>query len=176
MQSDNHISKADKLEALFSTIVCETDSEKLNTLFNIQLKSSIEFSAEPCPQIIHSLYSKSLYGVIFSIVQNEVKSQEILKETFLKAKSEIQDYNPQNERFFTWVSAIARTKSFEYGYAGAALNVQQTNFESDDIANMIYIQGMSAEQVSVKTGLPLINVIKLLRKNIQALRDNKPVF
>lgn len=62
---------------------------------------------------IYQLYSKSLYGIIFSITRNEAISEEILQDVFLKIWNNALSYDANQGRFFTWILNIARNASID---------------------------------------------------------------
>lgn len=62
---------------------------------------------------IYELYSRSIYGIIFSIIRDEEVSEEILQDVFLKIWHEASSYNPEKGRFFTWILNIARNASID---------------------------------------------------------------
>ncbi len=62
---------------------------------------------------IYELYSRSIYGIIFSIIRDEEVSEEILQDVFLKIWHEASSYDPEKGRFFTWILNIARNASID---------------------------------------------------------------
>lgn len=62
---------------------------------------------------IYELYSRSLYGIIYSIIRDEAVSEEILQDVFLKIWHEAPSYDPEKGRFFTWILNIARNASID---------------------------------------------------------------
>ncbi|SFW12923.1 RNA polymerase sigma-70 factor, ECF subfamily [Sinomicrobium oceani] len=62
---------------------------------------------------IYELYSRSIYGIIFSIIRDEEVSEEILQDVFLKIWHEASSYDPEKGRFFTWILNITRNASID---------------------------------------------------------------
>ncbi len=64
-------------------------------------------------QRIYELYGNSLLGIIFSITQDEVVSQELLQDVFIKVWDKSNSYDPKKGRFFTWLLNIARNTAID---------------------------------------------------------------
>ena len=70
--------------------------------------------------ILYQQYAKTLYGVIFKILNHQELSKDVLQETFCKIWQRFPQYNPKKGRLFTWMLNIARnaaidkTRSKEY--------------------------------------------------------------
>ncbi len=62
---------------------------------------------------IYELYSKSLYGIINSIIHDDKIAEEILQDVFLKIWNSANTYDPAKGRFFTWILNIARNASID---------------------------------------------------------------
>lgn len=75
----------------------------------VQLQAGNEKSFEK----IYQLYSRSLYGIIYSIIRDEKISEEILQDVFLKIWENAASYNADRGRFFTWILNIARNASID---------------------------------------------------------------
>ena len=55
---------------------------------------------------LYDMYSSSLYGIIFRIVQQNELSEDILQETFLKIWNSFSSYDHEKGRLLTWVGKI----------------------------------------------------------------------
>ena len=75
----------------------------------VQLQAGNEKSFEK----IYQLYSRSLYGIIYSIIRDEKISEEILQDVFLKIWENADSYDSEKGRFFTWMLNIARNASID---------------------------------------------------------------
>ncbi|MGB0931707.1 MAG: RNA polymerase sigma factor [Chitinophagales bacterium] len=70
--------------------------------------------------ILYQQYAKTLYGVIFKVLNHQELSKDVLQETFCKIWQRFPQYNPKKGRLFTWMLNIARnaaidkTRSKEY--------------------------------------------------------------
>jgi RNA polymerase sigma factor (sigma-70 family) len=64
-------------------------------------------------EALYDMYSSSLYGVIFRIVQHEEIAEDLLQETFIKIWNSFSLYDPSKGRMFTWMVNIARNLSID---------------------------------------------------------------
>ena len=62
---------------------------------------------------IYQLYSKSIFGVIFTILKDEKLAEEVLQDVFLKVWEKAPTYDASKGRFFTWILNIARNASID---------------------------------------------------------------
>lgn len=105
-----------------------------------QLIVQLQNGNEKAFERIYRLYSRSLYGIVFSIIRDEAVSEEILQDVFLKIWNEAHSYNPEKGRFFTWILNIARNASIDRlrskEYKNSKLNMKDDYFsdilESDN--------------------------------------------
>ena len=62
---------------------------------------------------LYDMYSSSLYGIIFRIVQQNELAEDILQETFLKIWNSFSSYDQEKGRLFTWMANVARNLSID---------------------------------------------------------------
>lgn len=81
---------------------------------------------------VYSLYSEAILGVIYTIVQDQDLSEEILQDVFVKVWNNSKSYNIEKGRFFTWVLNIARNASIDSvrskAYKNSKKNLSTSNF------------------------------------------------
>ena len=81
---------------------------------------------------IYQLYSKSIFGVIFTILKDEKLAEEILQDVFLKVWEKAPTYDASKGRFFTWILNIARNASIDQlrsrSYKDLQKNVEDETF------------------------------------------------
>lgn len=81
---------------------------------------------------IYSMYSEALYGIIYSIVPDEVLAEELLQDVFLKIWTNATSYSSEKGRFFTWMLNIARNTAIDAtrskSYKNSKKNLSPTNF------------------------------------------------
>lgn len=64
-------------------------------------------------EALYDMYSSSLYGIIYRIIQDEESGQDLLQETFVKIWNSIDSYDETKGRLFTWMVNIARNLSID---------------------------------------------------------------
>ena len=64
-------------------------------------------------EALYSMYSSSLYGVIFRIITEETAAEDVLQETFVKIWHSFSSYNAEKGRLFTWMVNIARNMAID---------------------------------------------------------------
>ena len=63
---------------------------------------------------LHTMYSDSVYGIIFKIVKNKDVASELTQDVFLKIWNNAANYSSKKGRFFTWILNIARNSAIDY--------------------------------------------------------------
>jgi RNA polymerase sigma factor (sigma-70 family) len=63
---------------------------------------------------LYTMYSKSISGVVNTIVKNDDVAQEITQDVFIKAWNKSDSYSAKKGRFFTWILNIARNAAIDY--------------------------------------------------------------
>ena len=59
------------------------------------------------------MYSASLYGIIYRIVQHDEIAEDLLQETFVKIWNSFSSFDPAIGRLFTWMVNVARNLSID---------------------------------------------------------------
>ena len=81
---------------------------------------------------LYDMYSKNLYGVIFTILKDKEESEDILQEVFVRIWKNLDSYNEAKGRFFTWMLNIARNACIDKlrskGHANSLKNLSIDNF------------------------------------------------
>src|SRR5690606_24842811 len=93
---------------------------------------------------LYTMYSKAMYGIIYSIVLDENTAEEVLQDVFIKVWNNASTYSIEKGRFYTWLLNIARntandathTKQFK----NSKKNLNASNFvdittSSDNLNN-----------------------------------------
>lgn len=62
---------------------------------------------------LYQNYSNVLYGVIRRIIHDEQTSQDVLQDVFVKIWTNIERFNPEKGRIYTWMINIARNASID---------------------------------------------------------------
>lgn len=64
-------------------------------------------------EALYEMYSSSLYGVIYRVVQHEEIAEDLLQDTFLRIWNSFSSYDSSKGRLFTWMVNIARNISID---------------------------------------------------------------
>ena len=57
---------------------------------------------------LYTKYGGAIYGVILRIVKEQTVAEEVLQETFIKVWQQIERYDAEKGRFYTWIYRIAK--------------------------------------------------------------------
>ena len=150
---------------------------------------------------LYDNYSGALYGVVLSILQDKELANDVLQEVFLKIWRQIEQYNPEKGRLFTWMINISRNASIDTlrskGYHSQKQNRELTenvysaagtiNIETDRIGlrklvtglkedhkilvELAYFQGYTQDEISKLLNIPLGTVKTRLRGALIQLRE-----
>ncbi len=81
---------------------------------------------------VYDMYSKSLYAVISNLIRDREEAEDVLQETFVKIWKNIDSYNEDKGRFYTWIVNIARNASIDKlrskGYNNSKKNLSADTF------------------------------------------------
>lgn len=78
------------------------------TLSEPELVQAILTKDKNGAEALYDMYSSSLYGVIFRIVQHEEIAEDLLQDTFLRIWNSFSSYDATKGRLFTWMVNVAR--------------------------------------------------------------------
>ena len=82
---------------------------------------------------MYDMYSSSLYGVIYRIIQHEEIAEDLLQEAFVKIWNSAASYDESKGRLFTWMVNIARNLSIDKTRSKDFRNHSKT----EDIENIV---------------------------------------
>jgi RNA polymerase sigma factor (sigma-70 family) len=150
---------------------------------------------------LYDSYSGALYSVILSILQDKELANDVLQEVFIKIWRQIEQYNPDKGRLFTWLVNISRNASIdtlrsksyhtqkqnrelkETVYSAAGV----TNIDTDKIGlrkivnnlkddykvlvELAYFQGYTQDEISKALNIPLGTVKTRLRSALIQLKE-----
>lgn len=81
---------------------------------------------------LYTMYSEAIYGIIYSIVQDEKVAEEVLQDVFVKVWNNAPSYNVDKGRYFTWLLNIARNTAIDEtrskSFKNSRKNLSTTNF------------------------------------------------
>ena len=125
--------------------------------------------------ILYDKYAKTLYGIIYKTINNEDVSELVLQKCFLTIVSTIQNYNSSNERFLTWMLAIARNIANETldTQQNGSLEIQQKDNivnEATSVLDLVFCKGLSIDEAAKKLNLTSAELRIKLRTEIKQLK------
>lgn len=150
---------------------------------------------------LYDNYSGALFNVIVSILQDKELASDVLQEVFIKIWKQIEQYNAEKGRLFTWMVNISRNASIDTlrskGYNTQKQNrtltenvyeaAGNTTVETDNIGlrkiisnlkgehkiliELAYFQGYTQDEISKILNIPLGTVKTRLRSALIKLKD-----
>ena len=150
---------------------------------------------------LYENYSGALYNIVLSIIQDKELSDDVLQEVFIKIWRQIEQYDSQKGRLFTWMANISRNASIDTlrskSYHTQKQNRELTesvytaagsvNIETDKIGlrkivgnlkddfkvlvELAYFQGYTQDEISKALNIPLGTVKTRLRSALIQLRE-----
>lgn len=86
--------------------------------------------------LMYDMYSKSLFGVVYNLINNRAEAEDVLHEVFVKIWENIASYNESKGRFFTWIINIARNTTIDK-LRSKGFNNSQKNLSSDNFVQLL---------------------------------------
>jgi RNA polymerase sigma factor (sigma-70 family) len=150
---------------------------------------------------LYDNYSGALYSLILSILPDKELANDVLQEVFIKIWRQIEQYDAEKGRLFTWMINISRNASIDTlrskGYHSQKQNRELTesvysaagtiNIETDKIGlrklitglkedhkvliELAYFQGYTQDEISKLLNIPLGTVKTRLRTALIQLRE-----
>ncbi len=154
----------------------------------------------PAFEYLYEHYSAALYTVILNIVVEKEAGNDVLQEVFVKAWRQIDQYDGQKGRLFTWLLNIARNAAIDFKRSRQFRNNRQnleltddvyyasgiTQLDTDKIGlaalveklpedyrkliRLSYFGGYTHEEIASAENIPLGTVKTRIRKALSELR------
>jgi RNA polymerase sigma factor (sigma-70 family) len=118
---------------------------------------------QPAFNYLYDHYSASLYSVILSIVPDKELANDVLQEVFIKIWRQIDTYDTNKGRLFTWMLNVARNASIDIV---RSKNFQQSQ-QNRELTESVYEAGGSTHTDIDKIGL---------RKIVHKLKEDYKVL
>jgi len=103
------------------------------TLSEPELVHAIQKKDKSGAEALYDMYSSSLYGVIFRIVQHEEIAEDLLQDTFIRIWNSFSSYDASKGRLFTWMVNVARNIAIDKTRSKEFRNSSKT----EDIENNV---------------------------------------
>jgi RNA polymerase sigma-70 factor (ECF subfamily) len=96
--------------------------------------------------LLYDNYSKSLYGVIFTLIKDREEAEDVLQEVFIKIWKNIDSYSESKGRLYTWMLNIARNTSIDK-LRSKGFNNNQKNLSSDNFVHILDDNSKTINQI-----------------------------
>ncbi len=106
--------------------------------------------------LLYDNYAAALYGVIMRITRSQHHSENILQDTFVKIWKNIEGYDSNKGRFFTWMLNIARNSAIDF--------VRSKAFRADSRTDSISEQVYTPDILSTETNIQTIGLRKIVER------------
>lgn len=151
--------------------------------------------------LLYDKYSGALFGVISRICQNRVLAEDVLQEAFVKIWENINSYNPEKGKFYTWAYRIAKNTALnavrkadmliqeddlsvhkERTEPHTEIDVNKLNGALGQLAphhqeaiSLVYFRGYTHREANEEMGVPLGTFKSYIKQAIQLLRESYKV-
>jgi RNA polymerase sigma-70 factor (ECF subfamily) len=118
-------------------------------------------------EALYDMYSASLYGVIFRIVQREEIAEDLLQDTFVRIWNSFSSYDPSKGKLFTWMVNIARNIAIDKTRSKDFRN----GLKTEDIDNnVLSIEGNFQSEMNTET-LGIKELVEKLKPDHKLVLD-----
>lgn len=128
-----------------------------------ELVALLKQRAQPAFSYLYDHYSAALNSIIVNIVADTNIAADVLQEVFVKVWRQIEQYDPEKGRLFTWMHKIARSTAIDLVRSKNWRNHKRNNSLTDEY-NSIADQN---QHPSEKNGL---------RKLVQSLKEDHKIL
>ncbi|HEY1046014.1 MAG TPA: sigma-70 family RNA polymerase sigma factor [Bacteroidia bacterium] len=122
-----------------------------------ELVSKLKFGDKQAFARLYDSYSSALLGVIMRTIDNEDIANDILQDVFVKIWKNIQSYQPERGRLYTWMLNIARNSAIDYSRSAQNKNEQLNQSMEDSVYHV-------DSSFSVKQETDVIGLKKIVEK------------
>ncbi len=166
-------------------------------LDHLKTKSQLAFSE------LYDQYASLLLGVITQIVRDEAEAVTLLEETFIRVRSEIDQFNPEKQPLFIWLLQIARSTALAalkkrkltnssappltvaHGQVispvsltnpsneSAGVPVQSMDFRLNKLVEAVFFKNCTPEEAATSLDIPVELARQQLRLAIQRVRASQ---
>ena len=100
---------------------------------------------------LYRQYAAVLFGVINKVVYDEQTAQDVLQDVFVKIWTNVNQYDPQKGRLYTWMINIARNSAIDKLRSKGEIMKGKIQTGEDVVNNIA--RGMKTEQLTDTIGL-----------------------
>jgi RNA polymerase sigma factor (sigma-70 family) len=142
-------------------------SRKKLSLTEAELIDAIRNKERRGAEALYDMYSSSLYGVIYRILENDEIAQDLLQETFVKIWNSISSFDDKKGRLFTWMVNIARNLSIDKLRSKDYRN----NSKNQDIENFVNLIDDQRNTSLDPETLDIREIVNTLKPDAKAVLD-----
>lgn len=137
------------------------------TLSENDLVQAIRQKDKSGAEALYDMYSSSLYGIIYRIVQHEEMAEDLLQDTFVKIWNSFSSYDATKGRLFTWMVNVARNLSIDKVRSKDFRN----NSKNQDLENTVnFIDEQSSTAINPDT-LGVKELVQQLKPEQKSILD-----
>lgn len=149
--------------------------------------------------MLYDKYSGALFGIILRICRNQTLAEDLLQETFIKIWENIQGYDSDKGRFYTWAYRIAKNTTLNAlrksdkliqtedlgvlkeesatGTTEIDLNtlngaIKKLEPHHQEALSLVYFRGYTHREANEEMGVPLGTFKSYIRQALQLLRES----
>ncbi|GAB4000844.1 sigma-70 family RNA polymerase sigma factor [Spirosoma daeguense] len=79
----------------------------------LQLVKDLQAKSQSAFHQLYDAYSPALYGIILRLVHDKELAQDLLHDAFIKIWTNIDQFNPEKGKLFTWLVTLTRNLVFD---------------------------------------------------------------
>ena len=140
-------------------------SKRKTALSETDLIHALSTKSRIGSEALYDMYSSSLYGIIYRIVQHEEIAEDLLQETFVKIWNSFSSFDSEKGRLFTWMVNIARNLSIDKVRSKDYRN-NSKNQDIENTVNFIDEQRSTAINPEIMGVKDLVDQLKPDQKSI----------
>jgi RNA polymerase sigma-70 factor (ECF subfamily) len=140
-------------------------SKRKTALSETDLIQALSTKSRIGAEALYDMYSSSLYGIIYRVVQHDEIAEDLLQETFVKIWNSFSSFDPKKGRLFTWMVNIARNLSIDKVRSKDFRN-NSKNQDIENTVNFIDEQRSTAINPEIMGVKDLVDKLKPDQKSI----------
>lgn len=110
---------------------------------------------------LYDNYSGALFGIIKRNIPNDLQAGDMLQEVFIKIYKNIEQYNPERGKLFTWMVNLTRNLTIDYLRSKENKSAQK----NQSIENTVNLETMEYQTETATNNIGLKKLIEKLPEN-----------
>ena len=150
---------------------------------------------------LYTRYSGALYTTVLNIVAEKETANDILQEIFVKIWKQLDQYDPNRGRLFTWMLNVARNAAIDFTRGKQSKNIKLNTEIKENLSNsigevpvnvdtiglsgvirrlpdeygklitLVYFKGYTQDEIAKEENMPLGTVKTRIRKALIELKS-----